>query len=71
MMPQPSRRTPLKSGRRRMPLTITVDSKTNEGLQWIGNGNRSRAIEVLVKEHLLKFPQQDLPARLRTVSAPA
>lgn len=64
-MAQPVRRAKLK-GARRMPLTITADRFTNEGLKWIGNGNRSKAIEVLVKEHLLKFPQHELPARLRT-----
>ena len=52
-MSQPTRRAPLKAGRRRA-ITVTVDEVTHAGLTRIGNGNRSAAIEQLVREHLAK-----------------
>jgi hypothetical protein len=53
-MSKSNRRPPLRTGRR-IPLTITVDDATNEGLLMIGNGNRSAAIEQLVRDHLTKL----------------
>ena len=52
-MSQPTRRAPLKGARRRA-ITVTVDDATHAGLARIGNGNRSAAIEQLVREHLAK-----------------
>lgn len=46
---QPARRNPLK-GSRRIPLTVTVDPDTYDKLS--AYGNRSHAIEELVKRYL-------------------
>lgn len=53
IMAHTSRRAPLSSGRR-FPVTITVTAETDEGLMLIGNGNRSAAIELLVRRALAK-----------------
>lgn len=51
MPQQPVRRAPLKKGRR-IPVTVTMDVKTYDALRRIGRGNRSAAIEDLVRAHL-------------------
>lgn len=37
---------------RRVPITVSLDVKTHKALRKIGDGNRSRAIEELVRRHL-------------------
>lgn len=57
---QPIRRQPLK-GTRRIAITVTLDADTHAGLFLIGNGNRSAAIEYLVRQHLSKREQTRQP----------
>lgn len=46
-----TRRAPLR-GAKRIPLNVTVSPQTHEELGRIAAGNRSAAIEELVKRHL-------------------
>lgn len=56
MAQQTARRVPLK-GCRRLALTITVDPETYEALR--AYGNRSYAVEELVKRFLHELPPDD------------
>jgi len=58
-MSQPVRRARLQSGRR-LAFTVSLDQETIDGLTLIGQGNRSAAIEMLVRNHL------DTAAKRRT-----
>ena len=53
MDPTTSRRLPLRRGRR-IPLSVTVSPETHALLAKLGEGNRSAAIEELVRLHLLR-----------------
>lgn len=50
-MNQSIRRQPLASGRR-IPLTVNLEPQLHRELGLIGQGNRSKAIETLVKWYL-------------------
>lgn len=47
-----ARRAPLPEGARRIPLNVTLDPQTHRELGRIGQGNRSAAIEKLVRHYL-------------------
>ena len=57
-----SRRAPLKRGRR-IPLCVSLDPDTHKGLEKIARGNKSAAIEQLVRDY---FARRAAAATLET-----
>jgi hypothetical protein len=53
-MPITQRRAPLERGGRRIQLCVSVSSETLRELKRIERGNRSAAIERLVREHVAR-----------------
>ena len=47
-----TRRAPLPNGGRRLSLNVNLELATIQALEHIAGGNRSAAIEALVREHL-------------------
>jgi hypothetical protein len=55
-----SRRPPLKKGRR-IALNVNISPETHRALGKISNGNRSAAIETLVRQHLDRATAANCP----------
>jgi len=52
-----TRRAPLRRGRR-IPVNLTLSPETHRELAKLGRGNRSAAVEELVRRHLLERAQE-------------